>query len=558
MPPPQTSRPRKTMILCFDGTGNSFDDENTNIVRLFSALDKTRTDKQICYYQPGIGTYVTTTSSWSPLRQKFTMLMDEGFAWYLDAHIMGGYRFLMENWEEGDKICLFGFSRGAYTARCLAGMLQKVGLLPRHNEEQVAFAYKKYTDVTKGQEIRASGFKAAFSRDIVIDFVGVWDTVASVGIFSKHLPFTASNHIIKSFRHALSLDEHRAKFKPNPWHRAAPTVSATDYDPECGSAVLEPPDRPNMLHRLEDAVVDGIHQISDRHIHTEPHHKTEITSASADPYEMAVDPEADMGAQATSVREIWFAGCHADVGGGSVSNNTANSLANPSLKWMVNEILDSSKDLGIYFKPNAFEEIQAFDTIITTTLNPSPRPRRKGIPSAFLNASNKHQAYANTRKEASEAPTMVDGTLPYMPGGTTKRGPSTGTAVYGYDELSPTTSPTLAKPGAKLTLDPQAADDEITIVEVVENAPDTDADAPMYDRLKGLTWWWILEYLWLPQTWQDRHGVWQKRWTQNRGKPRAIHDMNPLFHRSVQRREATGYRPRATLPTGAKVEYVEQ
>ncbi|KAG8983890.1 hypothetical protein FRB94_012532 [Tulasnella sp. JGI-2019a] len=439
---------------------------------------------------------------------------------------MGGYRFLMENWEEGDKICLFGFSRGAYTARCLAGMLQKVGLLPPHNEEQVAFAYQKYRE-----------------------------TVASVGIFSKHLPFTASNDIIKTFRHALSLDEHRAKFKPNPWHRTVHTAGAADHDPEYGSAVK---DRPNMLHRLQDAMVDDIQEMSDRRLDTQADYKPEITSESADPYGIDVDPEMGIGAQETDVREVWFAGCHADVGGGSVSNNTTNSLANLSLKWMVNEILDSSKDLGIYFKPNAFEEIQAFDNIITTSRDPTPRPRRKGIPSVSPKASNKQQAYANTRKEASEAPTMVDGISLPPTGGTTKERPSTSAVMDSFDGLSPTTLSTFAKPDTKLTPDTEGLDGEITIVQVVENAPDRDADAPMYDHLKGFTTWWIIEYLWLPQAWQDHHSVWHRRWTRNKGHPRVIQDTKPLFHKSVQRREATGYRPRAKLLTGARVEYVEQ
>lgn len=105
--------------------------------------------------------------------------------------VMGGYRFLMENYTAGDHICLFGFSRydftdnilcagltppyrGAYTARCLAGMLHKVGLLPKSNEEQISFAYKRYKDTSDTGKRRAKGFKAAFSRTVSINFIGVW------------------------------------------------------------------------------------------------------------------------------------------------------------------------------------------------------------------------------------------------------------------------------------------------------------------------------------------------------------------------------------------------
>lgn len=86
---------------------------------------------------------------------------------------MGGYEFLMNNYCNGDKISIFGFSRGAYTARALAGMLTKVGLLPRDNTEQVPFAWKMYTDTGKDANL-AAGFKQSFCRSVEIDFLGVW------------------------------------------------------------------------------------------------------------------------------------------------------------------------------------------------------------------------------------------------------------------------------------------------------------------------------------------------------------------------------------------------
>ncbi|KAG8932554.1 hypothetical protein FRC02_000932 [Tulasnella sp. 418] len=116
----------RTLVLCFDGTADSFDDTNTNIIRLFSILEKDDPEKQLVYYQPGLGTYVSESIVWSPILRRIALMLDQGVAWYLDAHIMGGYTFLMDNYRPGDKICLFGFSRGAYTARCLAGMLHKV------------------------------------------------------------------------------------------------------------------------------------------------------------------------------------------------------------------------------------------------------------------------------------------------------------------------------------------------------------------------------------------------------------------------------------------------
>ena len=90
---------------------------------------------------------------------------------------------------EGDKISIFGFSRGAYTARCLAGMLHKVGLLPADNVQQIPFAYKMYTRVDHIGWEQSNGFKKAFGIDVTIDFLGVWYGL-SVTPFSLSCPLT--------------------------------------------------------------------------------------------------------------------------------------------------------------------------------------------------------------------------------------------------------------------------------------------------------------------------------------------------------------------------------
>ena len=119
--------------------------------------------------------------------------IDMMFGTSLNHHVMGGYEFLMQNcswstfcsqtshWinrikpdKRGDRICIFGFSRGAYTARALAGMIEKVGLLPAGNHQQVPFAYKMFKNKTrKGWEL-SQGFKNTFSTEVKIDFMGVW------------------------------------------------------------------------------------------------------------------------------------------------------------------------------------------------------------------------------------------------------------------------------------------------------------------------------------------------------------------------------------------------
>ncbi|TFK69783.1 hypothetical protein BDN72DRAFT_959293 [Pluteus cervinus] len=111
----------RTIICCFDGPGNKFG-ENSNVVRFFRALKKDAPE-QLVYYQPGIGTY----TKYQPLTSFFSTLLskvDEALALYLNEHVKEG--FVMQNYKEGDKIYLFGFSRGAYIARGVAEMLYQV------------------------------------------------------------------------------------------------------------------------------------------------------------------------------------------------------------------------------------------------------------------------------------------------------------------------------------------------------------------------------------------------------------------------------------------------
>ncbi|KAJ3510247.1 hypothetical protein NLJ89_g4791 [Agrocybe chaxingu] len=214
--PPES--PSRTLVLCFDGTGDQFDSDNSNVVEFFSMLKKDDPSRQLVYYQSGIGTF-TTPQIATPMFAKISKTLDEMIAWNMDSHIMCGYEFLMQNYRANDRICIFGFSRGAYTARCLAGMIHKVGLLPTCNHQQVPFAYKMYTRTDDVGWKQSNAFKKAFSIDVNIEFLGVWDTVSSVGLIPRRLPFTTSNTVVRTFRHAIALDERRAKFKANLWNR---------------------------------------------------------------------------------------------------------------------------------------------------------------------------------------------------------------------------------------------------------------------------------------------------------------------------------------------------
>ncbi|KAJ7601160.1 hypothetical protein C8J56DRAFT_912301 [Mycena floridula] len=306
----QFTKKARTLVLCFDGTSNEYSAENTNVVNFFSLLKKDDFDEQLCYYQAGIGTFFAPGVV-SPFFEWCAKILDEAFAWYLNAHVMDGYRFLMENYRVGDKICLFGFSRGAYTARALAGMLYKVGLLPRDNQEQITFAFKMYQ---RDDTALAAGFKKTFCQDVKVEFLGVWETVSSVGVvMAKSLPFTSSNEAIKTFRHALALDEHRTKFRPNLYQRPAPN---SDNAAEVSST----------SKGTSPTKSRGLFRWTSGRRNSDPDGKNSISKSS--------DSTPD-------VLEVWFCGCHSDVGGGSVPDDTAQNLSNIPLRWMVREVIAS-------------------------------------------------------------------------------------------------------------------------------------------------------------------------------------------------------------------------
>ncbi|KZP04114.1 hypothetical protein FIBSPDRAFT_1011984 [Athelia psychrophila] len=218
-------RKGRNLVICIDGTSNKFGIKNTNVVEIYSQILKQESDEQLTYYDSGIGTYASPSwRSWSHLKQVMDNKIDLLIAWNLEKVIIGAYRWLSNQYREGDKIFLFGFSRGAFQARALAGMVETVGLILPGNEAQIPFAYELYANYDadgKDKEI-APMFKKAFSRkDVRVHFVGVWDTVSSVGLMrpKKMLPriIECCNHVCY-FRHALALDERRVKFLPEYVH----------------------------------------------------------------------------------------------------------------------------------------------------------------------------------------------------------------------------------------------------------------------------------------------------------------------------------------------------
>ncbi|KAI1782155.1 hypothetical protein LXA43DRAFT_906600 [Ganoderma leucocontextum] len=143
--------------------------------------------------------------------------VDKDCASGLDSDVFEGYHDLMTHYRAGDKVSLFGFSRGAYTARALAEMVHKVGLVPKYNAPWSPFAYTLYLrEVDDDWHTSFAKFKEESNPiNISIDFLGVWDTVSSVGdVIPCTLPFTKSNTSIRVFRQALALHERWAHLHP--------------------------------------------------------------------------------------------------------------------------------------------------------------------------------------------------------------------------------------------------------------------------------------------------------------------------------------------------------
>ena len=203
----------KNIVICCDGTGNEFGPKNTNVVKLFELLARDPTVQTI-YYDPGLGTMSAPGVISGPAKV-FTKLLGLAFAFGLTGNIEDAYRYLMERFQDGDRVYLFGFSRGAFTVRALAGMLFKCGLLQRGSENLIPYASKMYQH---GSKALAAGFKQAFSRDCPVYFIGVWDTVKSVGLIRhRSFPNSVLNPSVAHARHALSLDEQRSEYRPNLW-----------------------------------------------------------------------------------------------------------------------------------------------------------------------------------------------------------------------------------------------------------------------------------------------------------------------------------------------------
>ncbi|GLQ97764.1 DUF2235 domain-containing protein [Dyella mobilis] len=274
----------RNLVVCCDGTSNEIGKQISNVLKLYRIAEKN--EHQIVFYQPGIGT-VAMPDSWGQWRQKARALFEMGTGYGLDRDVLNAYCFLASHYRKGDRIFLFGFSRGAYTVRVVAGMLYLIGLLREHQMNFAGYALKAYKGASTSDDYAlARDFREIMRPEPVpIHFLGVWDTVASVVVpgrlpFSEmrlqKLPHTSNNPAVATFRHAMAIDEFRRMFRVEPWS-----------DPQT----------------------------------FKPNRHAKATAES---------PQ--------DIRQVWFAGCHSDVGGGFVEDESA--LSKYPLHWMLEQAAD--------------------------------------------------------------------------------------------------------------------------------------------------------------------------------------------------------------------------
>jgi uncharacterized protein (DUF2235 family) len=224
----------KRLVVCCDGTWNFPDQKNgmeicpsnvAKMARSVASSDASGNVQQI-FYRKGVGT--------NPGER----LRGGAFGWGLSKAILDAYRFLIEEYEPDDEIFLFGFSRGAYTARSTVGLIRNSGLLRRSNLDQIDEAYSLYRrkdDAAHPNSFAAELFRKQFAHQPRIKFVGVWDTVGALGIpvgipwlpeswlhaFNQHWEFhdVKLSSIVENAYQAVAIDERRPQFQPTLWEQ---------------------------------------------------------------------------------------------------------------------------------------------------------------------------------------------------------------------------------------------------------------------------------------------------------------------------------------------------
>ena len=204
----------KNIIICYDGTGNEYGKNNTNVVKTFESI--VRDEKQVAFYDPGVGTFSYLGRN---LGKGVGKILGLAFGAGLQQNLEDGYEYLMNRFEKDDKVFIFGFSRGAYTARALAVMIYRFGILQKGSKNLIPYVSNMYI---KRKFDLCGDFEDSFCQPCEPHFIGVWDTVGSMGLFwgKKFFDQKLNPDILNAF-HAMSIDEKRKKFPVNMWDENA-------------------------------------------------------------------------------------------------------------------------------------------------------------------------------------------------------------------------------------------------------------------------------------------------------------------------------------------------
>ena len=283
------SKSGKRLIVCCDGTWNKLDSEcPTNVVRVAQAVKRTASDgvPQIVFYDEGIGV-------------DSNKIVGGVTGLGIDKNIQDAYRFLSFNYDQGDEIYLFGFSRGAYTVRSLAGMIYCSGLLSRRYITKASEAYELYRDRgLKPNDDQAKSFRKDYGKDngerVPITLLGCFDTVGALGI-----------PLVPAFKKFEGQLKTRYKFHDTTLNK----------------------DVENAVHAV---AIDEIREVFD------------VTL-------MTKNPDAPN----QRLRQVWFPGEHGCIGGGTTAYR---GLSDTVLKWMLDQISDLQ--LKLEFEPDAIEDLK--------------------------------------------------------------------------------------------------------------------------------------------------------------------------------------------------------